>query len=86
MRIETEHRPFKLAGLDHSHLGGVCGGIAYTLSIPVTTIRIMMVVALLLSSPYTFYIGLPYIAAYVLLFGLADEWTNDPADFEERTS
>jgi phage shock protein PspC (stress-responsive transcriptional regulator) len=62
----------------HEWLGGVCGGIAYSLGIPTWIVRMAVVVFVL-----SFGVG---IVPYVLLWIFVPSWENDPRDYNEVTS
>ncbi len=82
--METR-RPLKM--INDSWIGGVCGGIAYAYGWPVVAVRIFFFLfALVLTNPWSEYIGSALILFYILFWCFGPEWELDPTDYEHRTT
>lgn len=69
-------RQFKRVNNDE-WIGGVCGGLAYWLGIPVLIIRLIVLVSV-------FGYGVSMIP-YIFLWVFAPRWDHDPEDYDEVT-
>ena len=59
-------------------IGGVCGGIAYCLGIPIWLTRVSVAILAFGSGPVT-------IIPYILLWIFLPRWDTDPADLHRVT-
>jgi len=83
----NDRRPFKRVRTKDRWIGGVCGGFAYALKIPVLWIRIAFIVLFaVFTNPYVAYVGSAAFWVYVLCWIFAPEWESDLPDYEARTS
>jgi phage shock protein PspC (stress-responsive transcriptional regulator) len=83
--IMQERKPLKKI-TDDEWIGGVCGGIAYAYGLPVTVIRIIFVIfVLILTNPLADYIGQIFFLFYLLFWFLGPRWEVDPEDYTRRT-
>lgn len=81
-----ERKEFKKVE-EHGWFGGVCGGIAYSLAIPVLWIRIsFFLIVFFLTNPFFDYVGQFLFWFYLLAWAFAPDWDTDPNDYEERTA
>lgn len=83
-----ERKPFKkVTRHPHSWIAGVCGGLAYSLGIPVLYVRIGAIVALcIFTNGFFDYLGSFVFWGYIIAWIFAPRWAEDPADFEKRTT
>lgn len=62
----------------HRQLGGVCSGLAYALGIQTNIVRVVAVIAMILSVSVVFW-------GYIIVWVVVDEWDTDPLDFATVT-
>lgn len=81
-----DRKPLRKVDND-SWVAGVCGGIAYAYGLPVTVVRIFFVVfVLILTNPWTYYVGQTLFWFYILFWIFGPDWDSDPRDYDRRTA
>jgi phage shock protein PspC (stress-responsive transcriptional regulator) len=69
-------RVFRLVK-ENNWIGGVCGGLAYWLGIPVWIVRMIWTASVV-------YFGVGFLL-YVILWIFVPNWDEDPKDYDEIT-